>query len=419
MTDGRAESISWLELFFDLVVVAAVSVLAEGLHEDLTAHGLALTVVVYVAIWSSWTLAVFYANVAQEKTRLRTMTSVMFLVAVMTVSAPLHDSSRANLFAAAYIVLRLGLARSSLETGRLLLGFPGLQQSGAILPWVVSLWLDAPGKYWAWAIGAAIDLVLTVVRAEDMSERSIARLEKRLREDRRQRPVPELVAVDVDRHHLDERLGLFVIIVLGEAVVQLVHAAATAEWTGSFEWVALASFALLVGLWRTTFAHGFTGAPHTSLADLPPRFGLPLHLVSTLGLVLLATGLGILLDESGAGHVEPAVGWLVAGGMAAHLAVALVAGLSARTAGWEWIVLFAGTSTLYAVGLGLFATRLLPVSFVWLAVAPVVWQALVGERLVRLRQAAIDAAAAPTTAASPTAASSPTGKVIGPERRTT
>ena len=189
---------------------------------------------------------------------------------------------------------------------------------------MVSFWLDAPSKFWAWAVGAAIDVVLSVVRDDGGSGRSLARLNQMRHDDHRQRDVPDLVAVGVDRRHLDERLGLFVIIVLGEAVMQLVYSAATAEWTTSFEWVALASF---VGLWRTTFAVGFTGAPHTSLADLPPRFGLPLHLVSTIGLVLLATGLGILLTESAAGHVEPAVGWLVAGGMAAHLGVALVAGL--------------------------------------------------------------------------------------------
>lgn len=398
MTDGkgdsgRAESISWLELFFDLVVVAAVSVLADSLRADLTAHGLGVTVLVYVAIWTSWTLAVFYANVAREKTRVRTMTFAMFLIALMTASAPLHDSARANLFAAAYIVLRLLLARSSLETGRFLDNFPGLQQTGAILPWVVSFWFDTPGKYWAWAVGAAIDLVLSVLRADEVSGRNLARLNQKRHDDHRGHRVPDLVVVDIDRHHLDERLGLFIIIVLGEAVVQLVQAAATAEWTTDFEWVAVASFILLVGLWRTTFAHGFTGAPHTSLADLPPRFGLPLHLVSTLGLVLLATGLSILLTESGAGHVEPAVGWLVAGGMAAHLGVALVAGLSARTAGWEWVLLFAGTATLYAVVLGFLAPHLLPVSFAWLAVVPAVWQATIGEQLSQRRSVAMASAA--------------------------
>ena len=45
---------------------------------------------------------------------------------------------------------------------------------------------------------------------------------------------PDLEVVDVDAAHLDERLGLFVIIVLGEAVSQLVVPAATTEWTPAF-----------------------------------------------------------------------------------------------------------------------------------------------------------------------------------------
>ena len=63
--EEEAEStVEWLELFFDLVVVAAVAVLTEGLREDPTLAGLGLFALLYGAIWLSWVSVVLYADVA-------------------------------------------------------------------------------------------------------------------------------------------------------------------------------------------------------------------------------------------------------------------------------------------------------------------------------------------------------------------
>ena len=222
--DGeRAASIGWLELFFDLVVVAAVSVLTEGLHGELDGRALVLTAIVYVAIWSSWSLTVFYANVAQGQTRFRTVTEAMFLIALMTAAAPVHEDQRANLFAGAFLVLRGLMSRSAIRTGRVLTSWPLLQLGGAGFPWVVSFFVDAPQKYWLWAIGLTLDLVLTAVRSDAaIDQRALGRLQDQA--DRHTRPGEEaltLRVVDVDRSHLEERLGLFMIIVLGETVIQV------------------------------------------------------------------------------------------------------------------------------------------------------------------------------------------------------
>jgi hypothetical protein len=57
----------------------------------------------------------------------------------------------------------------------------------------------------------------------------------------------------LDLSLLEERLGLFVIIVLGEAVAQLVSAAGGVDWTAGLLGAGLASFELLVGLWWLTW----------------------------------------------------------------------------------------------------------------------------------------------------------------------
>ena len=45
-----AETVEWLELFFDLVVVVCLAILAERLHEHADIGGLAVFLVVFTAI---------------------------------------------------------------------------------------------------------------------------------------------------------------------------------------------------------------------------------------------------------------------------------------------------------------------------------------------------------------------------------
>ena len=82
------------------------------------------------------------------------------------------------------------------------------------------------------------------------------------------------------------------IIVLGESVAALVLTAAQTEWTRDFVGTSIAGFLLLVLLWLLTFSYGFSSAPGVRPGSMPPRFGLPLHLASTLGILLIGVGLG-------------------------------------------------------------------------------------------------------------------------------
>ena len=73
----------WLELFFDLVVVAAVAVITDGLLEDQTVGGFGLAALGYVAVWLSWVAVVLYANVAEGAVHTRTVVTSMFLVGLL------------------------------------------------------------------------------------------------------------------------------------------------------------------------------------------------------------------------------------------------------------------------------------------------------------------------------------------------
>ncbi len=385
---GRVE---WLELFFDLVVVAAVAVLSATLREDATYRELGLFLVSYGAVWFAWVSVVMYADVAGELTRVRTVIVSMFLLAVMAAAAPGHFEARANAFAAAFVLVRVFAARDSLRTGRLMTAWPLLQVGGFTLPWLVSLAVPVPWKYWLWALGLALDLLTVLTRGERLPDDRRAQLERRMsqaadshrRRGDGERPA-ELVGlteVDVDREHLEERLGLFVIIVLGESVAALVLTAAQTSWTRDFVGTSIAGFLLLVLLWLLTFSYGFASAPGVRPGSMPPRFGLPLHLASTLGILLIGVGLG----ESVA-VLEPLHGlmlWVIVGGVALHSAASLVAGLLGHAPRF-WVWSCALPAVAFPLVLGVIGSARTigqgPQLLVWLLALPVLWQFLYAQR---------------------------------------
>jgi len=186
----------------------------------------------------------------------------------------------------------------------------------------------------------------------------------------------------VDTTHLDERLGIFVIIVLGEAVSQLVFGAATVEWTESLVGTAIGSFTILIGLWWLFFSYGFAAAPHTRLATLPPRFGLPLHLLSTVGIICLAAGLGELASSS-TELLTMELRWIMCAGLSLHFVATGIGGWSAG-APLQWVLGWAAPCAVAPLLLGLWGRELNGAALAWLLAVPVLWQVLYGQRLSRV-----------------------------------
>jgi low temperature requirement protein LtrA len=378
------ERVEWLELFFDLVVVAAVAVFSEALREDPTWGGLGIFLVTYGAVWFAWVSVVMYADVAGELTRVRTVVVSMLLLAVMAAASPGHAGHRANAFAAAFVVVRVFAARGSLRTGRLMRAWPLLQSGGFIVPWVVSFWVPVPWKYVLWGAAVLLELGLVLVRGDQLAEQSAEQYRARRanRGGSPERARTPLQEVGVDRAHLDERLGLFVIIVLGESVAALVLIAARSEWTREFVSTALAAFVLLVLLWLLTFSYGFASAPGVRLGDLAPRVGLPIHLMSTTGILLIGVGLGDAGAEVGEPLSEPFV-WLACAGLSLHALASAFAGMLGGT-GRFWLLSCALPTVAFPLALaGVAASRedgLGNALLIWLLALPVGWQFLYAQR---------------------------------------
>jgi hypothetical protein len=156
--------------------------------------------------------------------------------------------------------------------------------------------------------------------------------------------------------------------------------AARSEWTREFVATALGAFFVLVLLWLLTFSYGFASAPGVRLGDLAPRLGLPIHLMSTTGILLLGVGLG----EAATGErLHEGVVWVACGGLALHALASLVAGLLGHT-GRFWLLSCALPAVAFPLVLAAVATNLEDgigdALLVWLLALPLVWQFLYAQR---------------------------------------
>jgi low temperature requirement protein LtrA len=355
---------SWAELFFDLVAVAAMASLAHLLATELDWASIGLYAVLFLAVWLAWTTFMLYGNVSGSRTHVIRLLIGMFGLGVMAASVPGvshtlldggHEGRAVTVFAVAYIVTRIYGAQSW-RRGEVLLDFPVAQHTVGVLPWVISLFTHPPVTVALWALGVALDLWLVlVVSGDDMLERYSSRMEqlnareakartrgggrsgraggekraqragpegRRSRAGRdRVREVLEPVPVVTDPGHLAERLGLFVIIVLGEGVVQVVHAASeTLPETGLFV-AGLASFVLLAGMFGLSVQYGFAGVPHLREGAVVARVGLALHCVTTGVIATVSVGLASVVEH---GHEPLSTGprWLLCGAVAAYFLIA-------------------------------------------------------------------------------------------------
>jgi len=362
---------TWLELFFDLVIVAAVAQVAHLLHDGPGVKQVFLFAALYYAMWSVWTSLTLYANVSGELTRLRPMLATMFGIAVMAATVPQVAHGEPTIFVVAYVWCRVLAAGWWKRTSRIMSEWPAVQQAIGVLPWTASLGFGPPLRYWLWGAGIVLDVVSSISRSRDpqrlLAQEQTERDREQRNRDRRRKwarvfrrgpaeqtaPPPVLQAAPPDRPHLGERLGLFVIIVLGEAVAQLVNAAAgVPHWDYELWLTVLCGFGLLGALWWLTLRYGSGAAPTYGMRVFALRLTMPAHFLTTGAIVAIAAGLGALADHE-EGRIPEANRWVLCAGATLYFLTAAVVGARGGAAR-RWILLWALPAVLTSVLLGLF-----------------------------------------------------------------
>lgn len=312
---------TWLELFFDIVFVAAVAEVAGSLGEHYDWAGLVRFGFLFLLIWWAWIGHTLFATRFDSDDPAQRLLTVgqMFAVAVMAVNTHADLTSReAAGFAAAYAVMRILLAVQYLRVARL----PGTRDpvarhvAGIALAaslWLVSSVVPPPARFGLWGVALAVDL-LTPLAAGSSA---------------RHHPP--------DASHLPERFGLFTLIVLGEAVVGTMAGMKHQEvWSVPAAASALLALGIAFGLWWAYFDVARGGARLAAPAlSRPTRLvaWLVAHLPLSFGLVVAAVGLEHVVLAGGAAPLHGATPWLLSGALGLVAAALLVVGMAGRTGG--------------------------------------------------------------------------------------
>ena len=394
---------SWPELFFDLVAVAGVSVVAFQLEHDQPWQHVAVLAVAFVAFWIVWASVTTYGNLLADNASIAVLFSSMAVLGVMAASVPGIYGEHARAFAIAYVIGRLIIARPW-SRAAVVVDMPIVQATFGVIPWIVSLWIEGDARYVWWAVGIAFDLwVLATMsgenrviqaqerlnRALEMRKRRVERAPQRKADHRAEqlasgrregREMPTTItALRGDTAHLSERMGLFILIVLGEGIVQLIGAAEESEhWNRALLVAAAGAFALVCELFFIAVVRGTAGLALLPGDAIPPRAMWMGHLLVAMSLVTLMAALGKLLEEP---HepVSPHTAWMLAIGIGGYgLASGLAHVLTGTARRWVTAGLVAAPMVLVGLWIRLANESLTASSLGWLLAASAVLAGLLG-----------------------------------------
>ena len=235
---GDEKSVSWMELFYDLIFVASIIQLGDVLSSQVTqTHQvlgpLAGFLGMFVPLWAVWAGYSFFANrfTVDDVPQRVVVFAKMFAVGAMALTAPAvvlqgEHTAFALSFAVAQgliALLYLRAWRQVPEARDYCTYWGGAFGIGALF-WVVSAVVPTPWAYIFWGVGVAA-LVYTPV-----SERS--------------RELAERYPLDME--HLSERFGLLTIIVLGESFIKVLSYLSASEYGMQAGFLMKASLGLLI-----------------------------------------------------------------------------------------------------------------------------------------------------------------------------
>jgi low temperature requirement protein LtrA len=294
----RERHATWLELFYDLVFVGAVSQLASNLNEDYSPLGVLKFSALFVPVWWAWAGHTFFlTRFDSDDVGRRFLTMIQIIaVASLAVHAPEALGNTSAGFALSYAAVRFMLVTEYLRAGwhippvraltnRYCLGF-GL----AALLWVLSALVATPWRFWLWGLAMVVDFSAPLTAGE---------LHARF--------PPHLM-------HLPERFGLFTIIVIGEAVVSVVMGVGKHGLDLVSGMVGIMGLLMAYSLWWGYF-EGAKGASTLRLlsAGHVPTYQLWLysHIPLVLGITSTAVGVRHLVALSPWQSLAGVEGWVL------------------------------------------------------------------------------------------------------------
>jgi low temperature requirement protein LtrA len=297
---GDDHRVTSLELLFDLVFVFAITAVSESIVHRLDLVGLAQGMVLMALIWFGWSAYAWLGNQARaDEGPLRVaifLAMAGFFVVALTIHEAFGDLPGGLrgpvVFVAAYAVIRLahlvvywfaaGDDRALRRTIEHTLPATGV----ALVLLLVGAYVDPGPRLAIWTLAVLIDYG-TVFLGANTGWRVAA------------------------PGHFAERYGLVVIIAIGESVVSVAVPVSRAAIDWPLLVGALLGIALAITLWRTYFnaiavsaeheLRELTGDARTILARDTFTY---LHLPLAAGIVCMAVGLRVMLDDVALAETE-------------------------------------------------------------------------------------------------------------------
>lgn len=351
---------SWLELFFDLVFVAAVAALAAQLHDAHSVGGLVVFVGLFVPVWWAWMAYTWYAAAFDDGGVVHRIGMLAGMLAAAAMSAGVAGVTEGDpqvfvvsyaclfgVLAALYVAAWLREPAARRLAGRMVLGYA----LGAVV-WLSSLAFDDGVRPFVWAVGLVL-LIATFAYATWAHGAT--------------GPSP------YDAGHVAERYGLFTLVVLGESVVVTVAGLDTGGSQGAVV-VAVLGFVAAAAVWWLYFGV-FRAMPVEG--GFRGRFVWAQgHLFVFAGIAAAAVGVEFAAEAVAEGaELKLADRLPLAAGLAAYLAA--MGTIRAATRAVDRVVaLRLGTAAVVLL-LGVLGAGLAPLAFVAVVTALVVGETVI------------------------------------------
>ncbi|UPK01849.1 low temperature requirement protein A [Bradyrhizobium sp. 170] len=292
--------VTYVELFFDLVFVFAVTQISHTLLAHFSLLGALQVTVLFLAVWWVWVFTSWITNwLNPEKTPVRLLLFAMMLGGlVLSTSIPAAFEARGLWFAIAYAAMQVG------KTIFLWLSTPPSRPRARMNAIRIAAWLSMSAIFWIaggvvegqsrltlWAIALAIEYISPAVRFW----------------------IPRYGASSVadwtiEGGHMAERCALFIIIALGESIVVIGATFAELTWTTENVLAFVAAFVGSLAMWWIYFHIGAeAGSEQLSKSSEPGRLArlayTYLHMPIVAGIIVAAVADELVLKHP-SGHSD-------------------------------------------------------------------------------------------------------------------
>jgi low temperature requirement protein LtrA len=313
-TGHEPSKVSFVELFFDLVFVFAVTQLSHSLIEHFSLAGALQLLLLLLAVWWVWIYTAWVTNwLDPEKLPVRLALMVLMLLGlILSASIPRAFESHGLAFACAYACMQVGRSVFFIWAAQ---GHPGLVRNFQR----ILAWLALGGVFWIagglahenvrlglWSLALAVEYVAPWVGFH------VPGLGRSTTSD-----------WDVEGRHMSERCALFIIIALGESILVTGATFSGLAWTGLTLAAFIVSFVASAAMWWLYFDTSAEFGTETIAGSRDPGRVARLtytyvHLFLVAGIVLAAVADEFVLAHP-AGHTETKVAIAVLGGAALYV----------------------------------------------------------------------------------------------------